>query len=150
MQINLTQNKKIIKQVLTEPTLWKVMYGQGNELSCFKPDMSFRYLLVEKDNKEIIGLFQIRELTKMLLECHSFILPKYWGTATSKEAIIEGFNWVRSNTTYLKCFTDIPDDCKEVIKASEYLGWKKIGTIENGVIYNNKIQQLHLYEFSLR
>lgn len=145
----LTEDQALIKSVLTNPTLWKILYGQGTKQDDFKVDMSFQYLAVSNDD-EFLGLFQVRSLTKMLLECHSYVLPKYWGTKYSRMAVDAGFNWVKKNTTYLKCFTDIPDDCQEVIKASEQIGWKKIGTVKKGVIYNGRLQNLYFYEYDLK
>lgn len=145
-----SENKKIIKNIITEPTLWKLVYGQGTQLRNFNVDMTFTYLIIKDSEKGILGLFQIRSLTKMLVECHSYILPEFWGTGLADEASKEGFNYLKNNTNYLKCFTDIPEDCKAVKQSCERIGWTKIGTVENGVIYNNKLQKLDFYEYGLR
>jgi RimJ/RimL family protein N-acetyltransferase len=144
-----TDNKELIKQIITEPTLWKVMYGQGNDLNNFNVDTTFDYLLIEDSEKGVVGLFQIRALTKMLVECHAYILPEFWGKGLSETASQSGFEYLRNNTKYLKCFTDIPEDCNEVRTSCERIGWKKIGTVENGVIYNGRLQKLDFYEYAL-
>lgn len=148
IECHLTENQELIKSVLTEPTLWKVMYGQGTCKDSFQVDMSYQYLEVR--NEELIGVFQIRALTKMLVEGHAYVLPKYWGTKYSKLALEAGLKWLKKNTSYLKCFTDIPEDCKQVKQSLEKQGWKKIGMVKKGVIYNGRLQNLYFHEFDLK
>lgn len=149
IRVSKTENEEVIKKIITEPTLWKVMYGQGHDINDFIVDTTFTYLLIEDTELGVLGLFQTRALTKMLLECHAYILPKFWGKGLAAKASQAGFEYVRKNTKYLKCFTDIPEDCNEVKTSCERIGWKRIGTVEDGVIYNNKLQKLYFYEYSL-
>lgn len=144
-----TKDIGLIKSIITNPYLYQLTYGQNaTPVEEFKVDQTFTYLLIHEDEK-IKGCFQLRELTKVLVEVHIYILPQYWGTDTSIDASFAGFKWLLLNTPYRKVFTDIPEDCTNVIDLVKRVGWKQFGSLDDGVIYNNRLQTLLFYSYNI-
>lgn len=150
MIIEETRDLELIKSLLSDPKLFAVTYGQGNTIDTLVIDPNQRYLLI-KDRVNIYGFFQLREFTKIMIECHINIVSKYWGESDiSLTASIAGFKWLRDNTEYTKAFTDVPICCVEVIRLCKKIGWKLCGIVPTGCVYNKAFTDLLLYEYNLR
>jgi len=148
IKISPTKDKELIKSIITEPTLWRLQYGQGMDIKDFKVDESFDYLLIE-ENSFILGLFQTREITRILVDAHIYLLPQYWGQDYSSSALDALFRYFK-NTNYHKVITDVPKSCSHVIKLLKKIGCKQCGFIDNGVIYNNKLMGLLLFSYDIK
>lgn len=148
MQILPTTNDEIIWTILTDPKLYA---AQGNTLKIedFIVDPSFQYNLI-KDKNRILGCFQYKRLTNVVVECHINIISEFWGKSVSLEACIKGLDWFRDNTEYLKVFTDVPVMCEQVHKLVQKLGMQPCGMIKQGCIYKDKLTDLILYDFDLK
>ena len=150
INISQTHDLALIKAVVTEPKLWALTYGQDSACNpaLYSPDLSYTYLHVEKD-KKTVGLFQTRAQTKHVVECHIYIIPEYWGTHMSVEASYAGFQWLKNNTEYLKAFTQVPITCTHVVRLAKKIGWNLCGVIDRGVMFDNKLVDLLLYDYKL-
>jgi len=148
MNIEETKDKNLIKSIITEPKLWKLEYGQGMDIKDFKVDESFTYLLIKEEN-EILGMFQTREITRILVDAHIYLLPQYWGKDYSLSAIKTLFKYFEQ-TNYHKIITDVPKSCSHVIKLLKKTGCKQCGYIDAGVIYNNKLMGLLLFSHDIK
>jgi RimJ/RimL family protein N-acetyltransferase len=148
MHLTKTVDQTQITQIIIEPKLWAVEYGQGNKLEDFTVDLSFDYLLIQDEDQdnEVLGLFQVRSLTKIILEAHIYLLPKYWGKDYAKRSVLALFEYVRTQTRYHKVLTDVPASCKHVIKLMKKIGAEQCGYIKEGVVYNNTLQTLLLFD----
>ncbi len=149
MIIEPTQDEAIITSIITEPKLWKLEYGQGMAIKDYEVDGGFTYLLI-KENETILGLFQTRELTRILLEAHIYLLPEYWGGDSSKKALTALIEYCKTNTTYHKVFTDVPKVCKHVINLMKRIGAVQCGYIQEGVIFDGKLTDLMLFSKKVR
>jgi len=149
--INIHENKDLstIKSIITNPKLWELEYGQGMRIEDYKVDQTYKYLLIKEDDN-ILGCFQTREFTRILLEAHIYLLPDYWGKQCSLESLKALINYVKLNTNYQKILTDVPEVCKHVRNLLHKIGAEKSGYISNGVIYNNKLMGLYLYSYNVR
>jgi RimJ/RimL family protein N-acetyltransferase len=148
MNLELTKNKELIFSIITDPKLWSIEYGQGMKIEDYKIDESFDYLLIKEEEK-ILGLFQTREITRILLDAHIYLLPEFWGKDYSLNALntlIRHFQ----HSKYHQLITDVPEVCSHVINLMGKIGAKVCGYIENGVIYNNKLMGLFLFSYDLK
>lgn len=145
--IAITEDYKIIKDIITDPVLYQLTYGQSTELKNYKVKTDFTYLLI-KDEEELIGCFQVKSFTNTVLEIHSFILPKFWGTDTVQQAVYAGHAWVKDEG-YLKTHTRVPATCVHVLKYLQKSGYKCCGMIEKGIIHNGILVTLFFYEFEV-
>jgi RimJ/RimL family protein N-acetyltransferase len=143
-----TTDKELIKSIITEPTLWKLEYGQGMNIEDFEVDESFTYLVI-RENDDILGIFQTREITRILVEAHIYLLPKYWGKDYSSRALNALFRYYE-HSNYHKVITDVPQCCSHVIRLLKKTGCKQCGYIDKGVIYNNKLMGLLLFSYDLK
>jgi hypothetical protein len=147
--IEKSKNYKLIRDILTDPVIFKVC-GLGDDIKKFKVDKSYNYLIVKQD-KVVIGCYRLLALTSTTLKCHIQILPKYWGIpGLSDQCCVVAQNWIRENTKFNKCFTDVPVDCVHVHEMCKRINWKPCGLIREGCFYNGKLTDLILYDYSLR
>lgn len=148
MIITKTTDLDTIKLILHDEKLFNVTYGQNTSLADVKINPSFEYLIISED-EQTIGFFQIREFTKLVVECHINLKSAFWGAGKSTKALNAVFNWLRENTAYLKVFTDVPLICEQVIALMQKINANPCGIIRDGCIYNKKLTDLILYDFYL-
>lgn len=109
-------------------------------------DTSYQYILIE--DKELIGCFQVRPVTKCVLEGHVYILPEYWGTEKPQQAVLEMHEWIKKQG-YTKIFTKVPANHVRSLKLAHKLKYKACGAIEKGIVFNNQLVTLYLFEFEV-
>lgn len=142
-KITPTKNQHLLRKILNNPILAKVS-ALPKEV-----DTSFQYLLIEKDT-HLIGCFRNKIFTSEVLECHIHLLPEFWGKNHALDASNAGFDWVRKNTKFSKCFTDVPVVCVHVHKLCKKIGWNPCGLIREGCMYDGKLTDLILYDYDLK
>lgn len=144
-----TGNLELIRGIITEPKLFALSYGQSVDSKNFEVEHNgFHYLHI-KNGIKTVGCMQVRTLTRILLEAHIYILPEYWGTGISDRASEVGFEWAKSQG-YYQVFTDVPKECTHVIRLLKRVGWVQCGHIKDGIIFNNKLQDLKFFCYDLR
>jgi RimJ/RimL family protein N-acetyltransferase len=139
-------NYDLLTKIITEPKLFKVTYGQDKNPN-WEIDKTFRYFVINQED-EILGCFQIKEMTKFVLEVHIFLLSRYWGTAISLEAAKIGNDWIREQR-YTKAFTRVPANAIHVIKFVSALGYKACGMLDKAIIYNNVLVSIFFFELEV-
>ena len=144
-----TKNIDKIKEIVTNPILWELNTGSADNKDSYQVDTNLIYLLINR-KESLVGVLSYKEFTKITIEAHIQILPKYWGTGISLEAIKATIEWIKNNTRYTKILTSTPEDCIHVLKFAKKLNFTTCGSINNGVIYNNKQQALLLLEYDIR
>lgn len=142
-KLTLTKNYNLIRKIFSNPILAKVT-AQPEEV-----DRSYKYLLIEH-NDNLMGCFTFRCFTSQIVECHINILPEFWGKNHALDASNAGFDWVRKNTKFSKCFTDVPVVCVHVHKLCKKIGWNPCGLIREGCMYDGKLTDLILYDYDLK
>ena len=142
-----TNNVPILSNIITNPVLWRLTYGQGQHLEKFKPDLSFKYLLLENE-VEPVGCILVKEITKVLIEVHMCILPKYWGDKESQEAVKIGHKWAIEKG-YKTVFTYVPQNCVHMLKFMNRIMYTPCGMIKKGIIYNKILVPLIMYQYDL-
>lgn len=148
LTVHKTTNQEIIKEVMLHPQLFKLTYGQGTKMEDYKVDTSLEYI-VAFWSSEPVGLWTLHPMTKLVVDAHVFIIPKYWGTEVVKKAMDVGYQYLRDNTEYTKIFTSVPSNCIHMIKFVSRWDYKACGCIKDGVIYNGKLVDLFLFETEL-
>ncbi len=147
IELKETQEVDVIKSIMTNPILFRLTNGKSANINDFQLDETFQYLVCKKE-EEIVGLLQVKALTKVVLEVHIFLLPKYWGKKVSYEVADAGHKWVKEQG-YLKTFNRVPANCIHVLKFLQEINYKVCGMIEKGIIHNNCLVTLFLYEFEV-
>ena len=146
--ITLHESTDYIKltEIITNPKLFKVTYGQDKNPN-WEIDKTFRYFLIKQD-EDTLGCFQIKEMTKFVLEVHIFLLPQYWGTEISLEAAKVGNDWIRDQR-YTKAFTRVPANAIHVIHFISKLGYRACGMLDKAIIYNNTLVSIFFFELEV-
>lgn len=145
-----TENQDILLPILRNPKLFKLTNGQDSRIPLEKVqiDSTFTYLAIALKDK-VIGYFSLKTLTHMIIEGHIAILPEYWGTAISAQAMEEGAQYIFDHTSYRKIVTFTPGNCTKVINLLKKCEYKQSGCIQEGIIYNNQLTSLLIFELDL-
>ena len=150
MIITPTTDHNIIKSIVTNPPLFKLINGQ--DPSCtrenYEVDTKLDYLVAES-HSTYFGLISMRTITSMVVETHIRIIPYYWKTGTSIEVALHGLKWLAANTAYRKTTTTVPGNCHHVLKFLKLIDFKPCGIINDGIIYNNELTSLIFFEKEL-
>lgn len=143
----LTKDYETIHSIITNPLLFKLTYGQVQDVSTFCVDRAWQYILIKNDDV-ILGCVQCQEFNAIILEVHIFLLPEFHGTGIVKELSESAHGFIRE-LGYRQVFTKIPSVCTHVLKCVQNLNYKCCGMIEKGVVYNNILCTLFLYNFEV-
>lgn len=135
------KNQEEILNIIKNPILFACTYGQSNDFNIDGKD----FLVIENE-KEIVGCFEIRDFTKVCLEAHIFVLPRYW--KLSLEVVALGEQWARKNH-YKSIITFVPLNCVHMLKFIDRIGYKAAGTISQGIVYKNYLVDLFIFTKSL-
>lgn len=134
-----------IKSILLNPVLFDCTYNHTNEPITEELISSKEWLLVTEEDI-VLGCFEIKDLTSIVLEGHIAILPKYWRRTI--EIMNLAHQWCRDNK-YKVVFTHVPENCIHMLKFMVRMGYEACGQIENGIIFQNKLVKLFLFNKQL-
>ncbi len=148
ISITETTNKAIIKKILMTHKLWEMnCFGVNKE--GFIPDMFFKWLLI-KNEKEIVGLVKLRNITNVCADIHINILPHFQGSSFSVSAMEELRKYLKENTLLITVMTTVPDQCYYVHKfINKIPGCFNTGHLTDSIIYQNKLQDMIIYQITL-
>ncbi len=138
-----------ISSIILQPKLWKMTYGQGCLVEEFEIDKTCNYLGVIYQN-ELAGMFQLKEFNKITVDAHIYILPKYQNGLLSLKAVKACKEYLQENSDIYKVITSVPYECHYVHKFLAKTEFKPCGLINNGIIYNNNLQDLILYQLTIK
>lgn len=149
LSVSLTKDYKVIQSILYNSRLFQACNGHSNIPEAKPVATSSEWLLIS-DNDTIIGCFELKKFTAMIVEGHIQILPDFWGTNTATKSMDKAISYLKEHTSYSKIITYVPFNCESVHKLLAKSKFKPCGQIENGCIYNNKYNNLILYKYNLK
>jgi RimJ/RimL family protein N-acetyltransferase len=147
IEIKQLENKEEIRNVILEPKLWKLTYGQGCLVEEFEIDSKCKYLSVQHNN-ELVGMFELKEFNKIMYEGHIYMLPEYGKLGVN--AIKAAKEYLSETTNFLKIFTTVPMECNHVHRLLQKAEFEMDGVMSNSIIYNDRLQDLVLYSTNIR
>jgi RimJ/RimL family protein N-acetyltransferase len=148
IKINITEDKQLIKSVITNEILWD-LHGYNGDKELFEPIMDRIWLKIEA-NTVLAGLFELKKFNNVVWESHIFILPPYQGTGISIKAIKEAKKFIKDNYHNIhKILLTVPASCEHVLKMLQKTEFKVCGAIKEGLIYHNQLQDLILFELTI-
>jgi len=142
-----TWDKEEIKSIICHEKLW-ALAGYTTDPKDFDPKMDRIWLKIEwpdyaNDKTHLIGMMEFRELTKVAAEVHGGLHPN-WRHQYSIMAEMIAEEWVKKNTEYRTVVITSPMSCTHVHKFAQNCGFQPTGIIPNGIVYNNKFEDLIL------
>lgn len=144
MKVLETKNKTLIKDVVTNPVLFKMLGYSGNPED-FRPNLNDTWLHISYESITV-GLFHVKEFTKITAECHAYILPEYHGKGVSISAAEKAIDYLKKNSEYRTLMTMVPMACEHVFKFLKRIDFKPCGLIKNSIVYNDQLQDMVLLE----
>lgn len=132
-----TKDTKLITHVMTEPQLWKLLYGNSGRLvDTYTVDNTLTYLVAKKD-ETVIGLIPYRPVHGFIVEMHIAILPKFWGKRIILKALKKMGEYMYQKFGIF--YIPVPMNCVHILKFIEKFGFKSCGIIKNSTIYRNEL-----------
>ncbi len=137
-----TNNKEEIERIVKNPIISKLLSLSDS----YEPDFNNeKFYLIHKESL-VIGITTLKKFSNITYDAHLILLPEYHGRGLATKVGYKFFKFVKKNTIINNLITSVPLEAKHGHKYMERLEFKVIGLIKNGIVYNNKIQDLILYQ----
>lgn len=148
MFISQTNNKELIKSIITNPVLWDLrdLDDHPNDL-CIPENLL--WLLATEDNKNL-GLIELIPFTNNTMFGHIHLLPEYHSTGLATQFIKSAQQYLKEHTQINSVLTTVPVSCTHVIRLMKATNFIQLNTIPDGIIYKNKKQDLLLYQLKVQ
>ena len=148
MIIHKTTNLKQINSIITRHVLW-TLHGHTEDPEEYEIPQDGTEWLVAYEDDVTIGLMEIKAFTRITCNAHIHILPEFHKTGKSLEVIDATRQYLKEHTEYINAITTVPIRCEHVIKLMEKAGFVVQGLIKDGIVYNNILQDLILYQLKV-
>ncbi len=107
-------------------------------------DPNVEHLLGIQDGV-IVGLFSLKHVNAIMGDIHILVKKEFWGTGVGAEMVRELVVLLKKHTRLTKIMTNIPEDCIQVRRYVQRIGFKEFGVVPNGTVFGGKLQDLHYY-----
>jgi RimJ/RimL family protein N-acetyltransferase len=106
------------------------------------------YLKIINDN-ELIGFFEVQELTKITSILHIHILERFQNKGYSGQLLIPLLNFIKMNTSIKMLVSTISSQNKRMLSVMMKTPFKVCGLIPNSIQENNQTQDLILFQLEV-
>lgn len=148
MIVQLIEDVNEIKKIMNDPLIYQMANGVAGEAEDYTTelkDLGFKFLGLYQYTV-LIGVINIRPVTKKCLEIHTNILPQFHKMGLGKQAQEEGIAWVRENTKHTSMMTTVPGNCFHILKFMQDNDWEVTGLLKDAIIYKNELVNLHIFQ----
>jgi RimJ/RimL family protein N-acetyltransferase len=142
-----TKDKELIKSIITNEHIWELAGYSGNKDE-YEPDLTNTWLKIELD-RVLVGIFKLRKFTEITVDGHIHILPEFRNKIIANDAIKESRKYLKEKSNYKNVITTVPISCEHVMKLMDRVGFKVCGAIHNGIIYQDRLEDLIVYELTI-
>jgi RimJ/RimL family protein N-acetyltransferase len=97
------------------------------------------------DGDELLGLFSVNLVNRILWEVHVALLPQAWG-ARGKRAAREFFTWTWANLPAEKLFGLIADDNRAARNFALRVGMRQCGRLMNALRRGGELKDLVIFD----
>jgi RimJ/RimL family protein N-acetyltransferase len=147
MRFERTLNPELVASVWTDPRLYGWLaddyYPDAENFWPAMGDTTFHVLAYDGD--ELLGLFSVNPVNRILWEVHVALLPQAWGVR-AKRAALEFFAWVWANLPAEKLFCLIADDNRAARKYALRCGLRQCGRLMNALRRGGELKDLVLFD----
>lgn len=147
MRFERTLDPERVLAVLAHPRIWPWFADDYYpDPSMFWPPMgeTLFHLLVY-DGEELLGLFSVNLVNRILWEMHVFLLPCAWGPR-GRRAAKEFFAWVWENLPAEKLFGLVADDNRAARKFALRIGFRQCGRLMNALRRGGEMYDLVIFD----
>ena len=118
------------------------------DLTTYDTYTSSRYFLIKSDDF-IVGIFELQAITKITETVHLYILPAFQKKGIAYSAFLELIEYLKQEQKILKLICTIPITNKNILSALRKTPFKACGVISHGIIWNEQIQDLLIFELTI-
>ncbi len=136
-----------IESMLNEPRNFKATYGQDPATKQAKRDSGFKYYGVYMGHI-LIGMFPVRELSKITLDTHIFIKSLYQKTELVDKACYTAMRKFKEEG-YEQLIGFVPANLDRMIDFIQRIGYEPRGLIQNGIVYNGEKTSVFVFQKDL-
>lgn len=146
MEVIVCKDYRLIEAIIKNPILWQLM-GHIEDPDKYEVPKDRTWLLAS-DEEDIIGLMELHPMTAITYIAHIHIRPKYHKTGKSLQ-VVEATKEYLKKTHIKNIITTVPLVCTHVIKLMNKTGFVVQGSIKDGIVYDNRIQDLLLFQLKV-
>lgn len=95
-----------------------------------------------------IGLFQLEKITNECISIHMHILKKFQGKGIALKCLKPLLSYLKNGTIRV-LLASVAIENRKMIQVIQKTSFKCCGCIPNGIIYNNKLQDLILFSLEI-
>ena len=134
--IERTYSTKLIEKAVND-CLDDLLQDNEEKKDCYFDVENDCYLSVSEKG-ELIGVYQLKAVSRTVLDLHPIMLKKY--RSKSNKAILKVFDWVINNCskTVNKIIAQFPSDRINIEKFALRAGFKKEGINRESFLFNGK------------
>lgn len=110
----------------------------------YKLDTSAKYVIIERNNK-ILAMAKYSYMTEVAVDYHLYLDPAIWGQDKVVEIDQAVMDWYLNNTRITAVSIFSPASCSQVHKASLKCGYECAGIIKFGIIWNEKLEDIYVF-----
>ena len=100
--------------------------------------------------KQPLAIFQLLEQTKIVGNLHAHTIKEHENKSIHRKVMPEVLDWIRQNTGYEKVIGTVAEGNIKVRAILAKHAFRVCGIISNGIIENNQLQNLLIFELNLR
>jgi hypothetical protein len=142
-----TFDQRQIESVLNEPRNFQATFGQDPSIKYADMDPTYKYYGVY-DTHSLIGLFPVRELTKITLDTHIYIKELYQKSELVDKACYTAMRKFKEEG-YEQLIGLVPFNLDRMITFIQRIGYEPRGLIQNGIMYNGEKTSVFVFQKDL-
>lgn len=151
LHVEAITNPLEIDKILSNDLVYQLAHGTGDS----KPKKGTYREVLQKQGfwfvgiyhkKKIIGVFSFRQINGMTVEGHINVLVQAHHKGFGKEAMKEGFRYLKENTKYQNVLTYVPANCHHILNFMKRNELECTGQIKNGCKYANEVVNLLIFQ----
>lgn len=114
----------------------------------YKLDTKARYVIIKEEQK-ILAIAKYSYMTEVAIDYHLYVDPILWGKNKVSEIDQAIMTWYLNNTRITAVSIFSPAACTHVHSASLKCGYECSGIIKFGIIWDQKLQDLYIFNKTL-
>jgi RimJ/RimL family protein N-acetyltransferase len=140
MRIERTNDTDLARRIMTHPRIYPWVTEDGSpapenfKLDGLSNHPGIYFLTPLSEDGKVAGVFMVHRNTVSIFECHTCILPEFWGQ--SLEAAKLMFRWVFDNTPCQKLVTLVPVNNRLALRLAKRAGMEEEGCIRESYMKN--------------
>ena len=117
-------------------------------LTDFPTNPTHLYLLIKKDT-QTVGVFELQKITNITASVHMHIIEEYQQQGIANKTLYPLLDYIRFYTSYKKLIATVASTNEHIQKVLDKTDFVFCGLITDGIIWNDRIDDLLIYQLEV-